>query len=85
AWTGQMGMGPLAWGTVEFALEEGDRPRVTLTHESFGGFDASGVGGYSYGWDDLLQRLAAHLVDNVDYGVSGRNTEPDGFSHTAGT
>lgn len=42
-------------------------------------FDETIVESYGYGWDDLLHRLSAHLVDGRDYGIAGENREPDGF------
>ncbi|MGH3446349.1 MAG: SRPBCC domain-containing protein [Nocardioidaceae bacterium] len=83
AWTGQIGIGPLAWGEVEFTLADADeQTRVTVTHEMFGGFGEGMGESYNYGWDDLLHRLQAYLVDGVSYGIAGKNSEPEGFEHT---
>lgn len=72
AWTGAMGMGALAWGTVEFTLSAaGDGTVVALVHDAFGGFGDGGEASYTHGWDDLLHRLRAHVDHGADHGVAG--------------
>lgn len=81
-WTGSMGMGALAHGTIELRLDDNDdgTTRITLTHEAFGVIDNATTASYDYGWADLLHRIRLHL-DGEDFGVSGHNRTPDGFEH----
>jgi DNA-binding transcriptional ArsR family regulator len=73
-WTGAMGMGALAWGTVEFTLTAaGDGTVVELAHDAFGGFGDGGKASYTHGWNDLLHRLRAHVDHGADHGVAGLN------------
>lgn len=74
AWTGAMGMGALAWGTVEFTLTAADDGTVMeLVHDAFGGFGDGAEVSYDEGWDDLLHRLRAHVDHGADHGVAGLN------------
>lgn len=87
-WTGQMGMGPAAWGEVRYTLEPaGEGTRVTVTHDSAllwtgagtvsGADPAAGArGSYDYGWADLNARLRAFVETGVEHGTRGSNDEP---------
>lgn len=74
AWTGAMGMGALAWGSVEFTLTPaGEGTVVELAHDAFGALGDGGESSYTHGWDDLLHRLRAHVDHDADHGVAGLN------------
>jgi len=83
AWSGSMGLGPAAHGTVTYTVkEDGTGSRVTVRHESIGPFSDDAAGQYDYGWDDLNHRLKALVETGERYGFGGRNGEVPGFAHT---
>src|SRR5690625_1955188 len=83
AWTGGMGMGGAATGTVEYRLDpDGDGTRVTVTHVAIGPFAQGTIDAYDYGWADLQARLRAWVEDGSAYGVAGHNAAPE-FSFEA--
>lgn len=78
AWTGRMGMGGAATGTVTYRLDpEGEDTRVTVTHVAIGTFGQGAVDSYDYGWADLQARLRTWVQDGAAHGVAGRNATPE--------
>lgn len=74
AWTGRMGMGDAATGTVTVSLAPSeDGTTVRLQHEAIGAVGEATQAAYDEGWDDLLHRLRAHVERGEAYGTSGRN------------
>lgn len=77
AWTGRLGLGPAATGTVSYSLTPSDTgTTVDLVHESIGPFAPDEERCYSHGWRDLLLRLKVSLEEGVWYGAAGKNCPP---------
>lgn len=76
-WVGQMGMGGATNGEVRFTLEaDDDATLVTVRHRAIGYFGDAIERSYDYGWNDLLHRLSAHVVEGRNYGAAGLNRAP---------
>ena len=82
AWTGSMGLGSGAHGTVTYTLTPGGSgTSLTVHHVSFGLFSSGMAEGYGYGWDDLNHRLKTLVETGEKHGLTGSNSAVAGFVH----